>query len=59
MPPAVKSKKAVALPAKVPTARKSKFQADLAPAEDRAVATEHPGQSPCRFATASELGRRS
>jgi hypothetical protein len=37
MPPAVKSKKAVALPAKVPTARKSKFQADLAPSEDSMV----------------------
>jgi hypothetical protein len=39
MPPAVKekSKKAVALPAKAPTARKSKFQADLAPSEDSMV----------------------
>jgi len=37
MPPAVKSKKSVALPAKVPTARKSKFQADLAPSEDSMV----------------------
>jgi hypothetical protein len=37
MPQAVKSKKAVALPAKVPTARKSKFQADLAPSEDSMV----------------------
>src|ERR1700679_4300328 len=39
MPPAVKekNKKAAALPAKAPTRRKSKFQADLAPAEDRMV----------------------
>jgi hypothetical protein len=37
MPPAVKSKKAVALPAKAPTARKTKFQADLAPSEDSMV----------------------
>jgi hypothetical protein len=37
MPPEVKSKKAVALPAKAPTARKTKFQADLAPSEDSMV----------------------
>jgi hypothetical protein len=39
MPQAVKekSKKAATLPAKVPTARKSKFQADLAPSEDSMV----------------------
>jgi hypothetical protein len=39
MSPAVKEKpkKAAALPAKAPTPRKSKFQADLAPAEDSIV----------------------
>jgi len=39
MPPTVKekSKNAAALPAKAPTPRKSKFQADLAPSEDSMV----------------------
>jgi hypothetical protein len=39
MPPTVKekNKKAAALSAKTPTARKSKFQADLAPSEDSMV----------------------
>jgi hypothetical protein len=37
MPPAVKSRKTAVLPAKAPTARKTKFQADLAPSEDSMV----------------------